>query len=77
MIEHNVPGKIVMIAPELIVNKSDRTPSADSVAIVVYALRTRMADGMAGETVVVVDGMMRNIVKYQPAIIVFICFLLA
>lgn len=39
-----------------------------SVAVVVYALCTRLADGVTGECVVADSGMMRNIVSYQPAI---------
>ncbi len=56
------------LGAELMVAKMDETPTADSVAIVVYGLCTRMADGMTGECVVADSGMMRNIVSYQPAI---------
>lgn len=56
------------IGREMMVAKLDATPSADSVAVVVYAMCTRMADGITGETVVADSGMMRNIVSYQPAI---------
>lgn len=53
---------------ELRVAKMDEVPSADSVAIVAYALCTKMADGMTGEHVVVDRGMLRNIFWRQPAI---------
>lgn len=42
-------------------------PSADSVAIVVYGFCTGMADGVTGECIVADNGMMRNIVSFQPA----------
>lgn len=53
---------------ELRIAKMDEVPSADSVAIVAYALCTRVADGMTGEHIVVDRGMMRNILCRQPAI---------
>lgn len=62
------PEKQAEIGKEMMVAKLDATPSADSVAVVVYAMCTRMADGITGETVVADSGMMRNIVSYQPAI---------
>ena len=62
------PDKQAELGKELMVAKLDATPTADSVAIVVYGLCTRMADGMTGECVVADSGMMRNIVSYQPAI---------
>ena len=43
-------------------------PTADSVAIVVYGMCTRMADGVTGECIVADSGMMRNIMAFQPAI---------
>ena len=52
----------------MMVAKLDATPSADSVAVVVYAMCTRMADGITGETVVADSDVMRNIMSYQPAI---------
>lgn len=52
---------------EVMITPSDGIPTADSVAIVVYGLCTRMADGMTGECVVADSGMMRNIVSHQPA----------
>lgn len=62
------PEKQAELGKEMMVCKPDEVPSADSVAIVVYGLCTRMADGMTGECVVADSGMMRNIVSYQPAI---------
>lgn len=62
------PEKQAEIGKEMMVAKLDATPSADSVAVVVYAMCTRMADGITGETVVADSGMMRNIMSYQPAI---------
>lgn len=62
------PEKQAELGREMQVCKPDEVPSADSVAIVVYGLCTRMADGMTGECVVADSGMMRNIVSYQPAI---------
>lgn len=53
---------------EMMVAKVDSCPSADSVAIVIYGMCTKMADGMTGECVVADSGMVRNIVSYQPAI---------
>lgn len=43
------------------------SPTADSVAVVIYGLCTHMSDGMTGECVVADSGMMRNIVSYQSA----------
>ena len=62
------PEKQAEIGREIMVAKLDYTPEADSVAVVVYALCTRLADGVTGECVVADSGMMRNIVSYQPAI---------
>lgn len=50
------------------VAKLDAVPTADSVAMVIYGMCTRMADGVTGECIVADSGMMRNIVSYQPAI---------
>ena len=50
------------------VARMDATPTADSVAIVVYGMCTRMADGVTGECIVADSGMMRNSMSYQPAI---------
>lgn len=62
------PDKIQELYTELMVSKLDETPTADSVAIVVYGLCTRMANGLTGECVVADSGMMRNIMSYQPSI---------
>ena len=62
------PEKQAEIGREMMVAKLDYTSEADSVAVVVYALCTRLADGVTGECVVADSGMMRNIVSYQPAI---------
>lgn len=62
------PEKQAELGKEMQVAKTDELPTADSVAIVVYGLCTRMADGMTGECVVADSGMMRNIMSYQPAI---------
>ena len=62
------PEKQDELGREMMVCKMDETPTADSVAIVVYGLCTRMADGVTGECVVADSGMMRNIMSYQPAI---------
>ena len=62
------PEKQQEIRTEMMVEKMDETPSADSVAMVVYGFCTRMADGVTGETIVADSGMMRNIMKFQPAI---------
>ncbi|MGI6069350.1 MAG: SDR family NAD(P)-dependent oxidoreductase [Blautia sp.] len=53
---------------ELMVAKLDSVPTADSVAIVIYGMCTKMADGVTGECIVADSGMMRNIMSYQPAI---------
>lgn len=62
------PEKQQELMTEMMVAKTDETPSADSVAIVVYGFCTRMADGVTGETIVADSGMMRNIMKFQPSI---------
>lgn len=62
------PEKQMEIGKELMVAKLDAVPTADSVAMVIYGMCTRMADGITGETIVADSGMMRNIVSYQPAI---------
>ena len=62
------PEKQAEIGREMMVVKNDGTPTADSVAIVVYGMCTRMADGITGECIVADSGMMRNIMSYQPAI---------
>jgi NAD(P)-dependent dehydrogenase (short-subunit alcohol dehydrogenase family) len=62
------PEKQQELNREIMVQKGDSVPTADSVAIVVYGLCTKMADGMTGECVVADSGHMRNIVSHQPAI---------
>lgn len=62
------PEKQMEIGTELGVCKMDSVPTADSVAMVIYGMCTRMADGVTGECIVADSGMMRNIVSYQPAI---------
>lgn len=62
------PEKQMEIGKELTVAKLDQVPTADSVAMVIYGMCTRMADGVTGECIVADSGMMRNIVSYQPAI---------
>lgn len=62
------PEKQQEMGRELQVAKIDETPTADSVAIVIYGLCTHMADGITGECVVADSGMMHNIVSHQPAI---------
>lgn len=62
------PEKQMEIGKELTVAKLDEIPSADSVAMVIYGMCTRMADGVTGQCIVADSGMMRNIVSYQPAI---------
>lgn len=62
------PEKQMEIGKELQVAKLDAVPTADSVAMVIYGMCTRMADGVTGECIVADSGMMRNIVSYQPAI---------
>lgn len=62
------PEKQMELGAELQVCKLDAVPTADSVAIVIYGMCTRMADGITGECIVADSGMMRNIVSYQPAI---------
>ena len=53
---------------ELMVAAVDEVPTADSVAIAIYGMCTKMADGITGECLVADSGMMRNIVSYQPAV---------
>ena len=53
------------IVQELKVAPIDGVPTADSVAIVVYGMCTKMADGVTGECIVADSGMMRNIVSFQ------------
>lgn len=62
------PEKQMEIGKELTVEKLDSVPTADSVAMVIYGMCTRMADGVTGECIVADSGMMRNIISYQPAI---------
>lgn len=62
------PEKQMEIGKELMVEKMDSVPTADSVAMVIYGMCTRMADGVTGECIVADSGMMRNIISYQPAI---------
>ncbi len=62
------PEKQAEIGKEMMVAKLDEVPTADSVAIVVYGMCTRMADGVTGECIVADSGMMRNIMSFQPAI---------
>lgn len=62
------PEKQQAMYAEMMVAQSDGVPTADSVAIVIYGLCTRMADGVTGECVVADSGMMRNIMAFQPAV---------
>lgn len=62
------PEKQEEIGRELRVAKLDSVPTADSVAMVIYGMCTRMADGVTGECIVADSGMMRNIISYQPEI---------
>lgn len=62
------PEKQAEIGKEMMVAKLDEIPTADSVAIVVYGMCTRMADGVTGECIVADSGMMRNIMAFQPTI---------
>lgn len=62
------PEKLAELGKEMMVAKLDEIPTADSVAIVVYGMCTRMADGVTGECIVADSGMMRNIMAFQPAI---------
>lgn len=62
------PEKQAELRKEMMVAKLDEIPTADSVAIVVYGMCTRMADGVTGECIVADSGMMRNIMAFQPAI---------
>ena len=62
------PEKQAEIGREMMVAKSDGVPTADSVAIVVYGMCTKMADGITGECIVADSGMMRNIMAFQPAV---------
>lgn len=59
------PEKQMEIGRELRVAPIDGVPTADSVAIVIYGMCTRMADGVTGECIVADSGMMRNIVSFQ------------
>lgn len=61
------PEKQMELGKELMVAPIDGIPTADSVAIVVYGMCTRMADGVTGECIVADSGMMRNIMSFQPA----------
>ena len=60
------PEKQQEMMEEIMATPSEPMPSADSVAIVIYGMCTRMADGVTGECVVADNGMMRNIIAYQP-----------
>lgn len=62
------PEKQAELRKEMMVAKLDEIPTADSVAIVVYGMCTRMADGVTDECIVADSGMMRNIMAFQPAI---------
>ena len=62
------PEKQMQLGAEMQAVKLDEIPTADSAALVVYAMCTGIANGMTGETVVADRGMMRNIMSYQPAI---------
>lgn len=62
------PEKQMELGQELMVAGVDGIPTADSVAIVIYGMCTRMADGVTGECIVADGGMMRNIVSFQPAV---------
>lgn len=62
------PEKQAELGKEMMVVKMDEVPTADSVAIVVYGMCTRMADGVTGECIVADSGMLRNIMSFQPAI---------
>lgn len=60
------PEKQMELGKELQVAPVDGIPTADSVAIVIYGMCTKMADGVTGECIVADSGMMRNIVSFQP-----------
>ena len=62
------PEKQMEMGQEMMVTQSDGCPTADSVAIVVYGMCTKMADGITGECIVADSGMMRHIVSFQPAV---------
>lgn len=62
------PEKQMEMGREMMVAQSDGCPSADSVAIVIYGMCTKMADGVTGECIVADSGMMRNIMAFQPAV---------
>lgn len=62
------PEKKKELMEEIMVNQHDEIPTADSVAIVIYGMCTRLSDGIIGETVVADSGHMRNICAHQPAI---------
>lgn len=51
---------------ELTVSCYPDIPSADEVALAIYSLCTRVADGITGECLVSDGGMMRNIMTYLP-----------
>ncbi len=61
------PEKQMELGKEMTVVPMDGVPTADSVAIVIYGMCTRMADGVTGECIVADGGMMRNIMTHQPA----------
>ena len=62
------PEKLAELGKEMMVAKLNEIPTADSVAIVVYGMCTRMADGVTGDCIVAAPGMMRNITAFQPEI---------
>ena len=62
------PEKLAELGKEMMVAKLNEIPTADSVAIVVYGMCTRMADGVTGDCIVAAPGMMRNIMAFQPEI---------
>lgn len=53
---------------EILAIPHDEIPTADSVAIVIYGLCTKLSDGVMGETVVADSGHMRNICSFQPEV---------
>lgn len=59
--------KQMEMGKELMVVPVEGVPTADSVAIVIYGMCTRMSDGVTGECIVADSGMMRNIMAFQPA----------
>ena len=60
--------KQMELGTELRVAAVDGVPTADSVAIVIYGMCTRMADGVTGECIIADSGMSRNIMSFQPAV---------